>query len=778
MSSELQAQCLPVDLRGDRRTIKLIRERKRKLFHSQVYESEVGASTLDEPITLFRLELERLQYILHFTEEVAFQLSATEYQLFYNIPPMEYVRYVSGDMSSIHMTDNPSTVKNLVKRLSEVSSWITHVIISQPTHDERKNCLASIIRIIDTCWNIGNFNAAIEILMGLRSEKLRPFWLSLKHEERQRFEELVDLLLPACHATPNVAYMEAIQRALRMPQCRLIPFFGMFLRDLYAIVNEMPNIVVIGHESDCEKLKFLNDINGDDHFSSNISVGGLLNTDKTNLVGIVLDNLELFHKHNRQLNKHMEHLINPDVVEPAPVEVKPYEPVQPIPNSAHGVTLIPLDTHKFDLDVIQRLQHGTTVIHYDIDSGRSVLCRLMLDASCSTVSWHKIYYGHGGNKEGKDKDNLGPLASVNIQNLPVPDSARSTQGAYSNLRPQGASISNMEEGYLRTCYIKAIESVDSYELDIETIYRRHSVEEMSVPVFCWTINFGCMLSDNEFHYFLAPQQIAHYWMVGLQAVVSSIQEQQKNAERRVLWLKKLYLQLYSECDRDGYISDFKKIGPRPMEALQAFGGRVEKWRGFGPNPTISTSSKPTDSSSSNDGGGPRSKLKQMTIAVTRRVKGASRDCSRSQSPQPQSPLVRPPSIKSQLSSQSGPPGPNSPGFFSSHLRPMRGETAMSDVGDLDSLYTPRSRTPTSSSYGGRSIGGRSIKSWRSRGGETPNSGSVSSSGQISALNGPCSKEYQEKPVYFTEFVELYRLFSTRIRKDIKDLFNECVLYTE
>lgn len=28
----------------------------------------------DEPITLFRLELERLQYILHFPEEVAFQV--------------------------------------------------------------------------------------------------------------------------------------------------------------------------------------------------------------------------------------------------------------------------------------------------------------------------------------------------------------------------------------------------------------------------------------------------------------------------------------------------------------------------------------------------------------------------------------------------------------------------------------------------------------------------------------------------------------------------------
>ncbi len=64
MSAELQAQCLPADLRGDRRTVKLVKvrpralshvdvrgdlffqERKRKLFHSQVYESELGMKKL------------------------------------------------------------------------------------------------------------------------------------------------------------------------------------------------------------------------------------------------------------------------------------------------------------------------------------------------------------------------------------------------------------------------------------------------------------------------------------------------------------------------------------------------------------------------------------------------------------------------------------------------------------------------------------------------------------------------------------------------------------
>ncbi len=50
----------------------------------------------------------------------------------------------------------------------QVSSWITHMIVSQPTHDDRKLVLNYILRMIVTCWNIGNFNGAVEILMGLK----------------------------------------------------------------------------------------------------------------------------------------------------------------------------------------------------------------------------------------------------------------------------------------------------------------------------------------------------------------------------------------------------------------------------------------------------------------------------------------------------------------------------------------------------------------------------------------------------------------------------------
>ncbi|CAI5455287.1 unnamed protein product [Caenorhabditis angaria] len=913
MSEEMQAQCLPSDYRGDRRTIKLVKERKRKLFHSQVYESEIGmkklyvqtvkklaafgckvfqvkellhgrtlrktlrllclspaqlclldgstklvlkrqhASTLqqwrvgggvskhqlllefrgtkwqliapsynalksismtlweimqnsasnsiqrslnqsmhrstteasvstsrsdstsstqsatagfiinEEPITLFRLELERLQYILHFPEEVAFQLSATEYQLFYSIQPMDYVRYVSCDLTSVPVSENPSPVRNLVKRLSEVSSWITHVIVSQPTHDDRKVALTAILRIVETCWNIGNFNAAVEVLMGLKSEKLRPFWLSLRQEEKQQFDTLCETLLPANQALPSQSYINAVQRALRMQQSRVIPFFGIFLRDLYAIVNDLPNIVVIGHEGETQKLEFMNDPNGEDHFSSRLGVGGLLNADKINLVAIVLDNLELFHRHSRTMIKQLEEQAIPlsqlphNEKENREKEAKPYEPVQMVHGSSHGVSLIPLDTITFDLDIIQRLQHGTTVIYYEPDSGRSTLCLLRLDSSCGQINWHKISYS--ANKDPKEKD---VLAKVSVANLQLSDSSRGAASPMPSARQPASGGLNGEEGELKLSTVKGVENVDSYDIDIETIYRRHSVEEMSVPVCCWKVSYGQLLSDNEFIYFLAPQQIAQFWSSGLQSVVKMLQRQQRYPDRRMLWIKNVYLSLYE-------FSGDSNCGPRPFEALQAFGGRVERWKGFGLSQTNSSATRPNDSSLSSEPGGAKSRIKNWKNAMQKKLRGASREGSRSQSPQPHSPLVRPPSIKSQISSQSGPPGPNSPGYL---LKP-RGEPANSDTGDLDSIYTPRSRTPTSSSYGGRSVGGRS---WRSRGGETPNSGSISSSGQmsiqVSGLSGPSGKEFQEKPLTLVEFAELFRLFNTRMRKDLRDVFND------
>jgi len=84
--------------------------------------NDAGLRVPEEPITLYKLELDRLQYILQFPEEVAFQLSNVEYELFYSVDPIEYVRYVACDLAcSRSLLENPSNVKILVKRFAEVS---------------------------------------------------------------------------------------------------------------------------------------------------------------------------------------------------------------------------------------------------------------------------------------------------------------------------------------------------------------------------------------------------------------------------------------------------------------------------------------------------------------------------------------------------------------------------------------------------------------------------------------------------------------------------------
>nr|CAD7261340.1 unnamed protein product [Timema shepardi] len=134
-------------------------------------------------------ELEALQKLLHFPEEVALRLADAEYHLFYQVPPIDYLRQVTLDLGGggdviggglaephhTHSADGASasstvkpSVRSLIKRFKEVSSWVTHLIITQPTHEDRKAVLSCILRVALSCWNIGNFNGAMEIVAGLK----------------------------------------------------------------------------------------------------------------------------------------------------------------------------------------------------------------------------------------------------------------------------------------------------------------------------------------------------------------------------------------------------------------------------------------------------------------------------------------------------------------------------------------------------------------------------------------------------------------------------------
>ncbi|CAF0890793.1 unnamed protein product [Brachionus calyciflorus] len=163
------------------------------IFSSNGYSCGYGARShfSNRPGFKYEKEFQELQIqLLWFPEEVALRLTDVEYELFRKIPPAEYLRHATLDMNNFKSIESTHTssdnnnnnnnkldnqqavsksVQDLIVRYKEVSSWIKRLIQSQPTTDKRIAIILSSIRCAITCWNIGNFNSAREIWLGLKT---------------------------------------------------------------------------------------------------------------------------------------------------------------------------------------------------------------------------------------------------------------------------------------------------------------------------------------------------------------------------------------------------------------------------------------------------------------------------------------------------------------------------------------------------------------------------------------------------------------------------------
>ena len=71
--------------------------------------------------TKYSQELQNLQKMLHFPEEVALLLTETEHALFTCVPPAHYIRQVTTDISRGSLVYHKvSSVEDLIQRFNEV----------------------------------------------------------------------------------------------------------------------------------------------------------------------------------------------------------------------------------------------------------------------------------------------------------------------------------------------------------------------------------------------------------------------------------------------------------------------------------------------------------------------------------------------------------------------------------------------------------------------------------------------------------------------------------
>ncbi|KAG1665245.1 1-phosphatidylinositol 4,5-bisphosphate phosphodiesterase epsilon-1 [Nymphon striatum] len=495
-------------------------------------------------------ELENLQKILHFPEEVALALTNTEYDLFYQVQPWQYIRHITVDLS-LHgscYSDNDLenfTTQSLIQRFNEVSSWVTHIIISQPNYDDRKAVLSCILRIALTCWNMGNFNTSMEIVAGLKSEKLKPFWLSLSEKESLPVLDMLTnaLLTPE----PSKQYRDAVDHALSIPQCRVIPFFGSFLRDLRAVFSGMPSLLVM---SETDNIEFIADNHGEDQFVTRMGVGGIVNVEKLKQVQQILDDIRAFHYHKQ---KREELLLNSLSLrfEDLCKNCMNYNPVQHVTND-HGVSFIPLSPNVVDLNIIQCLHHGTTVIRWEEDTSRLAACHLRIERSNAYLIWTRPAWST-------------TRGSEYFLSSPIEDHVMAGIGI--DYTSGDMICDSLEEGYLLIGTIKTVCLGYDSNVDIPLISRRFGLDDISRESNCLVIFYGVNLSDNKRIEFVAPSEVIQFWYDGLNQLISINEKMKKFPDRRLSWLKQRYLQLYYQ---DGVCE-----GPIPAEAIKVFGGR--KW---------------------------------------------------------------------------------------------------------------------------------------------------------------------------------------------------------
>ncbi|XP_011137962.1 1-phosphatidylinositol 4,5-bisphosphate phosphodiesterase epsilon-1 [Harpegnathos saltator] len=430
----------------------------------------------------------------------------------------------------------------------------------------------------------------MEIIAGLKSNKVNPFWNIVR--EPILLDNLSKDLL-------SCEYELALARALAMPECPVVPFFGAFLREIRSLIlHETEPQPEEDLEPPCGSVKESEPL---EHVPSSAPTARItiesntetplewssrsssLNKSENPVVhdtNSILDKIALFHKHRHARGRdattgslHCTLSVHTTAIEQTYMaeecdendyhfDLDSYKPVRPIKYD-HAVTLFPVAAPHtgMDLHLLQMLHHGTTLVHWDYEGGtsRTALVFARVDRACGTFIWEKPTWS--------------PLKTAQIGGAAVTEFSLSVKpesmipaGLISRYTQQQADCASvtLEEGYLDLGSVKEIMigcCERDREADLRSICKRYGLPGSDS---CIGLMYGSSLPDNRLIFLLCPPALSKIWYMGLCWILRGLKRQQQLTDRRSRWLKDKYLQLY-----------FEENGSSPItaDAIRVFGGR-------------------------------------------------------------------------------------------------------------------------------------------------------------------------------------------------------------
>ncbi|XP_012413090.1 1-phosphatidylinositol 4,5-bisphosphate phosphodiesterase epsilon-1 [Trichechus manatus latirostris] len=718
-------------------------------------------------------ELIDLQPLIQFPEEVASILMEQEQNIYRRVLPVDYLCFLTRDLgtsecqrslpclkasisASILTSQNGehNALEDLVMRFNEVSSWVTWLILAAGSMEEKREVFSYLVHVAKCCWNMGNYNAVMEFLAGLRSRKVLKMWQFMDQSDIETMRSLKDAM--AQHES-SCEYKKVVTRALHIPGCKVVPFCGVFLKELCEVLDGASGLMKLcpRYNSQEETLEFVADYSGQDNFLQRVGQNGLKNSEKESTVNSIF---QIIRSCSRSLEAEEEgspsegnsssknslkdktrwqfiigDLLDSenDIFEQSK-EWGPHGAEEPQKAFDHGTELIPWYVLSIRTDVHQFLLQGATVIHYDQDTHLSARCFLQLQPDNSTLTWIK------------------PITAS-------PASAKAKLGVLSNTAEPGkfpllgsAGVSGLAEGVLDLFSAKAV-YMGHPGIDIHTVCVQNKLGSMFLSETGVTLLYGLQTTDNRLLHFVAPKHTARMLFSGLLALTRAVRKMRRFPDQRLQWLRKQYVSLYQE--------DGRYEGPTLAHAVELFGGRRWSTRNLSPGTSAKSAEKPNMQRNNTLGISSSKKKKKILTRgesgevtddemATRKAK-TYKECRRRSGSDPQDTNEQEESEANAISSPPNPlpsrrahslttaGSPNLAAGTSSPIRPVSSPVLSSSNKSPSSAWS-------SSSWHGRIKGG---------------------------MQGFQNFMVSDSNMSFVEFVELFKSFSVRSRKDLKDLFD-------
>uniref|UniRef100_A0A4W5K9D2 Phosphoinositide phospholipase C n=1 Tax=Hucho hucho TaxID=62062 RepID=A0A4W5K9D2_9TELE len=556
----------------------------------QLHSPMVGSSVVPAaPLTEVNKELSDLQPLVSFPEEMAYILMDQELQLYSRILPLDYICFLTHDLGGpgqpqpqgqTHQPGQPhlmagcsrphNAVEDLVTRFNEVSSWVTWMILTAGSMEEKREVFSCLVHVARCCWNMGNYNTGMEFLAGLRSRKVLKMWQFVEQSNIETLHVLKDTM---AHHETSAEYRKVVSRALHIPGCRVVPFCGVFLRELGEALDGAASLINLRPRlSSQDSVEFVSDYNGQDNFLQRAGPDGLNHPEKEATVNNILQTIRSCNrsmesggsgdgsitgscKNSFKDGNHNQFTVG-DLSESAGDLSQGKDPdfqgmgERTQKAFAHGTEHMPWYVLSLHPHVHHFLQQGATVIHYDQDSHLTARCLLRLQPDNSILTWAKL---HSGGLPGSS---------------PGPDSSKLRSPTESGAGGQYCGkliLNSLVDGFLDLSVAKAV-FMGHPGTDVQAVCLQNklscglSMEECGV-----TLLYGLHTTDNRLLHFVAPRNTARMVYAGLQSLLAVHRRMRRFPDQRLQWLRRKYVNLYQE--------DGRYEGPTLAQAIELFGGR-------------------------------------------------------------------------------------------------------------------------------------------------------------------------------------------------------------